>query len=379
LWSLLSEQIAQHGPLRFSAFQELALYHPQAGFYSTQGAAGRGGDFMTSPEVGPLFAQVMANALDAWWRQLGHPDPFYVIEGGAGAGTLAAGILAAGPSCAPALHYVTVERSMGLRSEQTGRLPLLPPETVLGLPDRHGVLPAAVKGPVATALTDLPEGPLTGVVLANELLDNMAVDLFERRSRHWYEVRVGLGPKGLVEVLTPIEGEGADEDRKFLEWVLPVPVEGARVPVQREAMRWVGRALSLLDSGRLVVIDYARSTKWMSRHPFEDWMRTYRNHRPGGDPLELPGTQDITCEVAVDQLASVRPPDLDNSQTEFLEHYGLLDMISDARTAWHARAALGDLGALRARGRVQEGRALTDMQGLGRFRVLEWKVPQRRS
>jgi SAM-dependent MidA family methyltransferase len=90
---------------------EAALYDDGDGFYQTGGRAGRGGDFVTSPEIGPLFAAVTAGALDRWWDQMGRPDPFVVVEAAAGGGTLARDILAAGPACSPALRYVLVERS----------------------------------------------------------------------------------------------------------------------------------------------------------------------------------------------------------------------------------------------------------------------------
>ena len=75
------------------------LYDPDAGFYGVGGGAGRSRDFLTSPEVGPLFGAVMARAIDSWWDELGRPDPFVVIEGGAGTGALAEAVLGAGPRC----------------------------------------------------------------------------------------------------------------------------------------------------------------------------------------------------------------------------------------------------------------------------------------
>jgi SAM-dependent MidA family methyltransferase len=72
-----------------SAVLEAALYDPATGFYETGGRAGRRGDFLTSPEVGPLFGAVVARALDRWWDGLGRPDPFVVVDAGAGPGTLA--------------------------------------------------------------------------------------------------------------------------------------------------------------------------------------------------------------------------------------------------------------------------------------------------
>ena len=92
--------IRRHGPLPFDEVVELALYDPELGFYSQGGAAGRRrGDFITSPEVGPLFGAVLARAYDQWWHELGEPDPFVVVDCGAGTGTLANGIRLADAEC----------------------------------------------------------------------------------------------------------------------------------------------------------------------------------------------------------------------------------------------------------------------------------------
>jgi SAM-dependent MidA family methyltransferase len=80
---------------------EAALYEPDAGFFARGHGAGRArGDFVTSPEVGPLFGACVARALDRWWRDLGAPDPFVVLEAGAGPGRLCREVLRAEPECA---------------------------------------------------------------------------------------------------------------------------------------------------------------------------------------------------------------------------------------------------------------------------------------
>ena len=129
---IVAERAHRLGPLPFDEVMELALYHPEVGFYSAGGGAGRSGDFLTSPEVGPLFGAVLGRALDHWWRELGEPDPFVVVEAGAGAGTLASHVLDADPVCTPALRYVLVERSDRLRDMQHNRLPMEPARQVLG-------------------------------------------------------------------------------------------------------------------------------------------------------------------------------------------------------------------------------------------------------
>ncbi|MEO7555544.1 MAG: class I SAM-dependent methyltransferase, partial [Acidimicrobiales bacterium] len=98
----LVEAVRRRGPIAFSAVVDVALYDEDEGFYATTGIAGRDGDFITSPELGPLFGTVVATALDTWWRELGEPDPFVVVEAAAGPGTLCRTVLAATPACARA-------------------------------------------------------------------------------------------------------------------------------------------------------------------------------------------------------------------------------------------------------------------------------------
>lgn len=305
---------------------ELALYHPRFGFYETGGSAGRGGDFLTSPEVGPLFGAVLARALDAWWSELGRPHEFTVVEAGAGRGTLARSVLAAAPACGPALRYVAVERSAAQRAKH-------PPgvESAAAMPTEH----------------------FAGVVVANELLDNLAFGLLERTAEGWAEVHVDAE---LAEVLVPVDH------------TCDAPL-GARVPVQRAARQWVEGARALTRPGRVVVIDYADTTGSMARRPWTDWVRTYRGHGRGAHPLVDLGHQDITCEVAVDQLPA---PASNRSQAEFLRAHGIDELAAEARRAWQARAHVGDLEALKSRSRVHEAAALVDEAGLGAFRVLEW-------
>lgn len=326
---------------------EVALYDPVRGFYGANGAAGRRGDFLTSVETGPLFGAVLSRALDSWWDGLGRPDPYIVVEVGAGRGTLAEAVLGAKPRCLPALRYVAVERSARLRESHAGK------EFV--------------------SRADMPAEPFAGAVLANELLDNLAFDLVERTAGGWQEVRVGQADSGeLREVLQP----ASDDQAALASELAPGALNGARIPLQRAAGQWVQAALDLLVRGRLLAVDYAvPSTSELAGRGWSEWLRTYAAHRRGGHPLDAPGAQDITAEVCVDQLAkSARPPDRDRSQTAFLRAHGIDEFWEDARRRWHAGAAKGDLEAFRARSTVSEAAALTDAQGLGGFRALEWVV-----
>jgi SAM-dependent MidA family methyltransferase len=337
----LVERIRAEGPLRFDAFMEVALYDPAGGFYAAGGRAGaRSGQFLTSPEVGPLFGAVVARALDAWWEDAGRASPFVVVDAGAGPGTLARAVLAASPAVAAAgaLRYVAVERAATQRAAHAG-LPV-------------------------TSLETLPDEPFVGVVLANELLDNLPFRLAVNDGG-WREALVSVDSGArLVEVLGPFSPVPA--------CLPPTATHGARAPVQEEAARWVSDVLARLrPPGRLVVFDYASSTAAMAAQPWREWLRTYRDHQRGGHYLAEPGAQDITSDVALDQLA---PPTATSTQADFLRTHGLEELVEEGRRRWAANAAAPDLAALAARSRVREAEALTDPAGLGGFTVAEWLV-----
>lgn len=347
----IASEIRRRGPLPFSEVMEAALYDPDLGFYATSGAAGRRGDFITSPEVGPLFGAVVALALDSWWHDMGEPDPFVVVEAGAGVGTLAISVLAAKPTCLRALRYVLVERSDALRARHGEHLVL---ESAA-----HAFAPDLTENEEEARAVDVPTGPIVvslaelprvraDVVLANELLDNLPVDLLEGA----HEVRVALDGDCLVETLVPA--------------TTPTSLEG-RVPRQDAAARWVREARAMAT--RVVVVDYADTTASMATRPWHEWLRTYRGHQRGSGVLDDLGRQDITCEVAVDQLP---PPRSNTAQADWLRAHRIDELVEEGRRVWGERASVGDLEAVKARSRVTEAEALTDPAGLGAFRVLEW-------
>lgn len=367
---LMRARIARHGPLSFDQVMAAALYDPDHGFYRSGGRAGRDADFVTSPEVGPLFGEVLARALDEWWAELGQPETFVVVEAGAGPGTLARSVLRAAPTCAPALRYVLVESSAAQRATHAERLPLEDPVSAFAAvaepdDDERAVPPPL--GPTVVSVAELPRIPGPCIVLANELLDNLPFALAERVEHGWVEVHVGAEGDHLVEVRLPLDPAVAAR----LEALAPGAPTGGRVPVPRAALEWLTDACDLAGpGGRVVALDYGRSTADLAARSWTDWLRTYRRHERGGPPLIDLGSQDITADVPVDQL--VPAPDLDRSQAEWLVAHGLDDLVAEGRRVWAERAHIGDLAALRARSRVNEGAALTDPGGLGAFRVLEW-------
>jgi len=332
-------EIAASGPIPFERFMELALYGVE-GFYTKVegGSAGRRGDFITSPEVGPLFGAVIARYLDAEWKRIGRPDVFTVVDAGAGPGTLARSVLAARLACGDALRYVAVEVSPGQR-------------------ERH---PDAVES-VAT----MPTEPLDGVLIANELLDNLPFRLavFDQG---WREAFVDVGSDGrFVEVLSA----AIDPAPTFL----PATAQfGARAPLVDRAAAFVTAARRLVRSGSVVAIDYGTPiTAMLAGRPYRDWMRTYRGNERGDHYLAAPGAQDITIDVPIDQLPE---PDTVRAQAQFLQLWGIDELVAEGKRIWEEQAARPGLEAMKMRSRVSESEALLDPAGLGGFLVAEWRA-----
>lgn len=375
------ERIRRTGPITFAELQSIALYDPEGGFFTTGGGAGRAGrDFVTSPETGSLFGMLVARRLDATWRELGEPDPFVVVDAGAGRGKLAADVLRAKPACLPALRYVLVERSPALRALQRELLELEPSDEALG-PFAPGegpsdaVEPLARSGPIVTSIDDLPGITFSGVIVANELLDDLPVRIVERADDRWDEVLVTLSGDGRRLATTTVPAPPALAAEADLVAVgNPVPT-GARLPLPEAAIEWLERVAVILTRGEVMIFDYVVPVTELLARGQGGWLRTYRAHAPGSDPLDDPGTQDITADLPLEYvLDSARRAGFsvarDMTQRELLSDLGIDELVEEGRAIWRARAHLGDLEAIAGRSRASEAAALTDPTGLGAHRVI---------
>lgn len=301
------------GPVRFDAFMADALYGPDGFYTSGRGSAGRRlGDFLTSPEVGPLFGELVARWIDEVWSDAGRPEPLDVFDLGAGPGRLTRALSLAQVESAGVWRLHDVDRAAG---------------------------------------TGLPADLGQGVVIANEVLDNVPFRWIRRDRQQISEAHVADRQLVWQSVAT-----GSCPD-----------VEGEFPWVEQAA----GLVRSVLDAAplRVLMFDYgAPTTDQLARRG--GWLRCYRGHERRQDPLAEPGRWDITTDVPLDQL----PPAARTwTQAEFCRRYGIDELVEEGKEHWRASAARPDLIALRMRSRVNEAAALTDPEGLGSFWAAEWR------
>jgi SAM-dependent MidA family methyltransferase len=269
----IRDEIRRGGPMPFVRFMELALYDPDGGYYrSADARPGRGGDFLTAPELHPIFGGTLARAVEEAWETLGEPDPFVVREHGAGEGALAMAMLQSLP---PAIRYAPVEVDERRLATLRDRL------ESAGLADR---------------LIE-PAQPFDGVVIANEVLDALPVHRVRRRGDRLREVAVDVGDDDAfaeveIEPTTPaLATHLADEGIQL--------VDGQTGEICLALDDWLARVAAPLRRGLVVLIDYGypATELYDPVRRRDGTLRAYIRHQVSDDPYRFVGRQDLTAHV----------------------------------------------------------------------------------
>jgi len=268
------------GSIPFSRFMEMCLYTPGLGYYSGgQLKFGAGGDFVTAPEVSPLFGRCLARPCAA---VLDTPGAGAILEFGAGSGQLAADLLGELQhlGCLPD-RYLILERSAELRQRQQQTLQRQQPQ---------------LAGRVVW-IDALPGPGFRGVVLANEVLDAMAVERFSWNGTAAEQFCVGSGTGGFEWRMQPVT------DMRLAAAIAQIAGEcdlaaGYVSEINMTLQPWLRGVADCLDRALLLLIDYGypRSEYYHPQRSQGTLMCHYR-HRAHADPLILPGLQDITAHV----------------------------------------------------------------------------------
>lgn len=304
------------GAISFEQYMQTVLYQPELGYYhSGSQKFGAQGDFITAPEVSPLFAHCLAAFVSR--ARVGGA----ILEVGAGSGRLAANLLSvfSRQDLAQANYYI-LELSAELRQRQR--------ETI------RQVCPAML-GRV-TWLDDLPDA-FTGVVIANELLDAMPVRRFRMREHRLYEQYVAWCDGVLCYRDEPMRDVRLiDRIATLREQTEMGQASGYLSEINFAAEDWVRTLANKLQEGVVLMIDYGypRSAYYHAQRSSGTLMCHYRHHAHP-DPLILPGLQDITAHVDFTAMADAALEaglciDGFTTQAHFLLNMGVLDIAGHA-------------------------------------------------
>ncbi len=349
------------GPIPFARFMDLALYDDDHGYYrDPHRKPGRGGDFITSPELHPFFGFTLARQVVDCWERLGQPEHLVVREHGASSGVLAYDIIAALSAKAPEVREALDYRLIDVNEHRAA-------ESLAAMRDSGLGEIVRIEHPDDLA-------PEAGIVIANEVADALPVH------------RLVLRDGALRELWVDIDDAGHFIDREAdpspevvamdLDAYLPAAgvdldafPEGARLDVSPATGEWIRGVADSLARGYAIVIDYGYDAATLYReHRLEGTVRGYHQHTVTDDPFVRVGQQDLTAHVDFTWLArAARDAGMVEvgltTQSEFLTQLGLgewlVEMQHDPETAIEEYYL--------AQGATYR---LIDPAGLGRFRVL---------
>jgi SAM-dependent MidA family methyltransferase len=356
LKAAIRERIAAEGRIPFSQFMAMALYHPQHGYYSSpRQQMGRHGDYLTSPEVNPIFGSLVAKQLCQMWQAMGEPQPFTVVEMGSGSGLLARDILAWAGRRAPeffqALEYRLIEVNDWLVDGQRRLL--------------RQVDASLAKVTWLSSLEAIAAESVSGCFLSNELIDSFPVHRVVVRDGRLHELYVEWQEERFVESLGPPSTLQLED---YFHRLGLLPGEGCSAEVNLEALEWMKTVANALRRGFVLTFDYG----YPAAELYAPWRKDgtllcFYRHNPSTDPYSRLGHQDMTSHVDFTSLVQagrehgLEPLGL-TSQGRFLTALGV--------AAGLERQADSELSLEEYYARRRAVTELIDPAGLGRIKVL---------
>jgi SAM-dependent MidA family methyltransferase len=284
------DEIRQRGPIPFSRYMELCLYHPELGYYSRHAEQfGKAGDFYTASDVHAVFGRLLARQFEQMWRVLGCPGKIDIVELGPGRGLFAQDVFDWSekkfPGFFEALRYALVERSPALRERLRSTL------------HRHF---EAGKASFATFPPDPPRPAVASappvILFANEFFDALPVEVLSSEG----ELRISERGGRFLETW----GSPSPEQLTFLDRYGVHPESGERVEIPLIAQREMAAVAAAIHRGFLIAIDYGYTRQEQLRGRYGGTLVAYRRHGVGATPYEAPGEQDITAHVNFTALAA---------------------------------------------------------------------------
>jgi len=366
LVTLLLQQISESGPVTFAEFMGACLYHPEYGYYTRRGVAEAAGaaDYVTSVDVHPIFGRLLARQLAEMWREMGAPREFWLVEGGAGTGRLAAQILDFAArelrDFYGAARYCAVEFSAARRGA-------------------HGAaIGAHIAAGRAESLAELPRAVPVGVIFSNELLDALPVHRVVRAGGELREFYVDAdGNGGLKETVAPLSTPALGEYFRAQGIEL---CDGQVAEAGLGAARWIQDAGRRLGRGFVLTVDYGYAARELyDETRARGTLLGYERHRTTEEWLRAPGEQDLTAHVNFTALemagrrVGLEPVGL-VSQSHFLLALAAANQLADfedsgASEAERYRARLGFQTLVHPDGMGETFRVFAQKKGIEEARL----------
>ncbi len=312
---ILSQIKTYHGEISFAQYMELALYAPQLGYYSASHQKfGKEGDFITAPEISPLFSQCLARQCQQILKNFPEGN---ILEFGAGTGTMAAHILIElSKICILPKNYFIIELSAYLKKQQYETIAALCPELLSRV----------------VWLSTLPKFKFNGIILANEVLDAMPICRFQIIEGNIYEIKVCEKDNKLSYCLSNNILPELLEFYHAHHWPLDYISE-----INLNLTPWILSLSDILDTGIILLIDYGFPEKEYY-HPQRNMgtLMCHYRHYAHTDPFLYPGLQDITAHVNFTHIAiAAMQSNLDilgyTHQAAFLLGCGLMECLTTAK------------------------------------------------
>ncbi len=344
--------------ITFAEYMELLLYHPQAGYYTSNARQiGKRGDFLTSPHLADDFGEMLAIQLHQVWEILGQPQLFNVVEMGAGQGLLAAQILIylrrKYPDLFQAIEYIIIETSPAMVERQQHKL--------VDLPVRW------------CGWDELPDRSIVGCLLSNELIDALPVHQIVVKDNKLQEVYVTATENvdrsiKFGEQIGELSTERLQEYWQLNQIDLLKYVDGYRTEVNLAALDWLATAAKKIYRGYIISIDYGYSAD-RYYNPMRDrgTLQCYYRHSHHNDPYINIGNQDLTAHVDFTTLQN--HGELLGLQTVGFTQQGIFLMALGLGVQIAAISSnSSDIQSLLSR--RQNLHQLIDPMGLGKFGIL---------
>ena len=273
--------------ITFADYMNLVLYHQDYGYYNLGAASiGSKGDFFTSSSLGKDFGELLAIQFEQMWQNLGRPNPFYLVEMGAGNGELAKDILSyiqkqTDHLLKQALKYIIIERSPVLVRVQQKLL-------------------ASFDQISWQTWSDISDDSVVGCFFSNELVDAFPVHLVTKNRDRLQEVYISLKQNRLTETVDSIATNSLTNYFKLININLldkQYPSD-YRTEVNLNALDWLQTLATKLQRGYVLTIDYGYSAaKYYRPSRSQGTLQCYFQHRRHNNPYANLGYQDITAHV----------------------------------------------------------------------------------